>query len=316
MDKFKKIIKFLLFPKWWITLICSVTGFPLMIYCLKNQGITKMLSIPIYVLSAYAFTVICVNIKKIANTLKSAFRNNRLIKKIDSTTLGNSLLHNAVFRHTIGLYGGFAINCFYAVLNFGSGMRYRSGWSYTVAGYYIALSVIRFFLVRSVKHRTDRIMQIKRYKKTGILMFWLNAMICIMLTYSILQNRSTEYSGWIIYLNALYTFYLAISAVIAVVKYRTFQYPVMSAAKDISLAAALMSVFNLQTAMISRFGENDEHFRKLANCLTGFCVAGITFIIAFFMILKANRHISTFSATKEGMTDSRKSFPKKRKLCG
>ncbi len=54
------------------------------------------------------------------------------------------------------------------------------------------------------------------------------------------KNEGFQYAGYLIYLMAMYAFYNIITPVMNVVKYRKYRSPVMSAAKVINLAAALV----------------------------------------------------------------------------
>ena len=54
----------------------------------------------------------------------------------------------------------------------------------------------------------------------------------------------------------------------------------LSAAKVLNFIAAMMSILGLQTAMISRFSENGEAYRKMMNTITGGFVYGIVIVIA------------------------------------
>ena len=58
---------------------------------------------------------------------------------------------------------------------------------------------------------------------------------------------------------AMYAFYNIITAVMNVVKYRKYRSPVMSAAKVVSLAATLVSMLSLETAMLTQFGSTDRN---------------------------------------------------------
>lgn len=53
---------------------------------------------------------------------------------------------------------------------------------------------------------------------------------------------------------ALYTFYITTTAIIDIIKYRKYNSPVMSISKVIKLAAALVSMLFLETAMFAQFG--------------------------------------------------------------
>ncbi len=105
------------------------------------------------------------------------------------------------------------------------------------------------------------------------------------------DNLHYEYPGYVIYLSALYTFYSAITATINIFRFKKLKNPGLSASKAISFTGAAMSVMALQTAMISRFGENDAVFRQTANTATGTVVCAGSVIIAFYMILRSTYNI-------------------------
>ena len=90
-----------------------------------------------------------------------------------------------------------------------------------------------------------------------------------------------------IYLSALYTFYTMTTAVINLVKFRRLGSPILSAAKVLNLVSAMMSVLGLQTAMISRFSENGEDYRRMMNAITGGFVYGFVILIALSMLLRS-----------------------------
>ena len=66
----------------------------------------------------------------------------------------------------------------------------------------------------------------------------------------------------------------------------------LSAAKVISLVAALVSILSLETAMLARFGsEDDPLFRKVMTGATGCSVCVIVLGMALFMIVKASKQL-------------------------
>ena len=60
-------------------------------------------------------------------------------------------------------------------------------------------------------------------------------------------------------------------------------------AKVLNFIAAMMSILGLQTAMISRFSENGESYRKMMNAITGGFVYGIVILIAVIMLLHSRK---------------------------
>lgn len=83
-----------------------------------------------------------------------------------------------------------------------------------------------------------------------------------------------------------------IKSVINVVKYRKYNSPVLSAAKVVSLTAALVSMLSLETAMLSQFGASDSlEFRRTMTAVTGFCVCGFVLGMAIYMIIKSSKKV-------------------------
>ena len=71
---------------------------------------------------------------------------------------------------------------------------------------------------------------------------------------------------WILLcMSAFYTFYTMVISVLNLVKFRKLGSPILSAAKVLNFIAAMMSILGLQTAMISRFSENGEAYRKMTK---------------------------------------------------
>ncbi|MEE1250063.1 MAG: hypothetical protein UHU19_12675 [Lachnospiraceae bacterium] len=76
-------------------------------------------------------------------------------------------------------------------------------------------------------------------------------------------------------------------------KYRRYRRPLLSAAKVISLASAMVSVLSLETAMLSAFGEAEQvEFRQIMTGCTGAGVCVFILLMAVYMILRAKIEIS------------------------
>lgn len=300
MERFKKILKKILFPPVWVIVLTSVIGFPTMIISLKFLSGTNPVSYISYVLSAYALTVLCANFPRAkkrcteliqGDEIKIIVSFRRFMRRYKYTSM---YLDDIEFRAKISLYSGLAVNMFYAVFKCATGVIFRSAWLWAIGIYYVMLSVIRFTLMHNVRitdkkeHGTARkIHEYKSARLCGIMMFALNIAMGGMTIQMIWKNRSYEYKGYIIYISALYAFYCLINAVVNVVKFAKIHNPILSAAKTIALAGALMSIFALQTAMFSAFG-GGEKFQRLMNTITGSAVCSIVMGMAVFMIVRAN----------------------------
>lgn len=299
MKRFKEILHAFLFPPLWVVILSSLTGFPLVIFALSCLSETNPISYSAYILSAYAFTVLVIAFPKIKSKISYRIKNNPIVDKINSHPIGNRLLNDLVFKGSVSLYQGLLINLFYAGFKFVTSILYGSVWLGAIAVYYVMLCVLRFHLILNSRREAkldDRkaklIHEFRSYRKTGFLMFLLNAAMGGMVFQMIWQNEGYEYPGYVIYLSAMYAFYSFISAIMNLVKFRKVGNPILSASKAISFAGALMSVLALQTAMISRFGEGKEYFRMEMNIITGAFVLGITFFMAVYLIIRGQKALN------------------------
>lgn len=95
----------------------------------------------------------------------------------------------------------------------------------------------------------------------------------------------------LIYVAALYAFYSLTLAIVNTVKFRRFNSPVLSAAKVVNLTTALVSIFNLETAMIAQFGADQLHFRLVMTACTAFAVCAIVLGAAAFMVISSTQKL-------------------------
>ncbi len=300
MNVFKKFLLKILFPPVWVIILSSVIGFPTVIISLKFLSKSNPISYISYVLSAYALTVLCTNFPRAKRRCKELIHGDEIkvivsfrkfMRRYKYTSL---YLDDIEFRARVSLYSGLAINIFYAVFKCITGVIFRSAWLWSIGIYYVMLSAIRFNLLRNVRitdkkeHAVEKkIHEYKSARLCGIMMFALNTAMTGMTIQMIWQNRGYEYKGYIIYISALYAFYCLINAVVNVVKFAKINNAILSSAKILALAGALMSMFALQTAMFSAFGGGEE-LQRIFNTITGGAVLAITAGMAVFMIIRAN----------------------------
>jgi hypothetical protein len=178
-----------------------------------------------------------------------------------------------------------------------TGLRYASYWFGAVAVYYIILSIMRFILLRNTRKPVSRKKELHTYHFCGYLMFALNFGMAGMIFQMVWQNKGYEYPGLIIYASAMYAFYCMTMAIINLVSFRKMDSPVLSAAKMLGFAGALMSMLALQTAMISHFGGGDESLRRIMNTASGSAVFLIVLVMAIFMVVRSNRELKKIALT-------------------
>lgn len=304
MKKFKDIMLQILFPPAWIIVLSWLIGFPAVIISLVFLSKTNLICYISYVLSAYALTVLCANFPRAkrrcqelihGDEIKAIVSFRRIMNRYKYTSM---YLNDREFRARISLYIGLAINMFYAVFKCATGAMFHSAWLWAIGIYYVMLSAIRFTLLRNVRitdkkeHTLERkVHEYKSARLCGIMMLALNIAMTGMTVQMIWRNRGYEYKGYMIYISAMYAFYCFINAAVNVVKFAKINNPILSSAKILSLAGALMSMFALQTAMFSAFDTSGAEYQRLMNTITGSVVCTLVLCMAIFMIIWSIRNL-------------------------
>ena len=91
-------------------------------------------------------------------------------------------------------------------------------------------------------------------------------------------------------------------AVINVVRYRKYHSPVMSAAKAINLAAALVSMLSLETAMLSQFddGSTGPYFRQIMIGFSGGAVCASVVGMGVYMLIQSTTQLRKENVRAKG----------------
>ncbi len=191
------------------------------------------------------------------------------------------------FRAEVMLYINLAVNSVFAVFEAVCGYLLRSPWMGNLAFYYIVLSLLRLLILRSYQKSSDLRRRWHVYRLCGLVMLALTVALAGMHILTSRQIHTIVYFGYMIYAVALYTFYAVICAVRNVVVYRRMDDPILQAAKAISLAVAAVSVYSLQSAMVTAFGQpGEEQFRiVMGNCVA----AGVFLIIIAISVVMVRR---------------------------
>jgi len=115
-------------------------------------------------------------------------------------------------------------------------------------------------------------------------------------------DRGFQYQGFLIYVIAMYAFYITVTAVIDMIKYRKYKSPILSITKVIKMASALFSMLFLETAMFAQFGaETSPKVKRLMIMLTGAGISIAVVSMAIFMIVQTTKEIKEIrSGTENG----------------
>lgn len=278
----------LLHPSKWVLIFVPPLSFAALIFIFATQTTRSASAYMIYCMSAYSLTIWLAALPRLIKEMKTAIMTSRFMRKVSSSKITGRYLNDLAFRGNVSIYQGMAVNAFYVVFRIVAGIRYASVWFISMAVYHLVIGGLWAYLVVCYRRR-DPELERRCYHTTAWLLFLLNIPMGGMIVLMVRTNSAFSYPGSIIYLSALYTFYTMVTSVLNLVKFRKLGSPILSAAKVLNFIAAMMSILGLQTAMISRFSENGESYRKMMNAITGGFVYGIVILIAVIMLLHSRK---------------------------
>ena len=273
-----------LHPPKWVLAVLPPLSFAALIMTFAVQDLRNALAYFIYSMSAYSLVILLAALPGLTKRAKSAMMGSKLMRKAAASPITRRYFKDLAFLGSISIYQGMAVNFFYVAFRIAAGLRYASVWFVSMAVYYLVLGGLRAYLIVCYRRRTPE-SERQCYHTTAWLLFLLNIPMGGMIVLMVRTNSGFSYPGHIIYLSALYTFYTMVTSGLNLVKFRKLGSPILSAAKVLNFISAMMSILGLQTAMISRFSEHGENYRRMMNAITGGFVYGIVILIAIYMLL-------------------------------
>lgn len=291
----KKLGKTLLYPPMAIMIILIPIATVFLVYSMVFLGTQSAVAILSYVLSAYTLTVWCFRIPHLIRNYQVFKAENRYVKIWQN---------DARLRVNISLYGALIFNTAYALLQLGMGFWHHSFWFFSLAGYYLCLAVIRFFLLRHTgKYKPgERIgEELTKYRACGIALLVMNLALALMIFFMVYWNRTFHHHEITTIALAAYTFTSLTFAIINTVKYRKYHSPVYSAAKAISLASACVSLLTLESTMLTTFGNETMSLtgRRILLGISGGVISILVIVMAIYMIVTASKKRKLPDAAKE-----------------
>ena len=294
----KNLCKKLLFPPPWVLLILTVISAASLVLVFIKGWDTLWFSYVLYVLAFYTLSVLCIVGCK---TLPDYYRAAKI--KVYENKYANRYFTDVEYRTHVNLYRSLSINLIYAAVNAVSAIIYMTSWFALFALYYGIMAVMRFLLVRYVsknKIGVSRMEELKRSRLCAYILMTINLALSGAVLMMVYHHRGFDYQGFLIYVMAMYTFYTVTTAVIDIVKYRKYNSPVMSVSKTIKLAAALVSMLSLETAMFSQFGgDMSLETQRLFIMLTGAGISIIVVSMAIYTIVRSSKEITALKALKK-----------------
>ncbi len=291
----KKIGKRIMFPHIAIMLILLPVATVFLVYSLVFIGTESMISYISYVFAFYTLTVWCFKIPKLIRFFK-VFKN--------ENTYARLWQDDARLRVNVSLYGSLLFNTAYAVFQMGLGLYHASFWYYSMAGYYISLAIMRFFLVQyTSRHKPGERMQeeLIKYRNCGIIFLVMNLALSIMIFFMVYWNRTFRHHEISTIAMAAYTFTSFTLAIVNVVKYRKYNSPVFSASKAINLAAACVSMLTLESTMLTTFNDGTMELsnQRVMLGVSGGVISVFIVAMAICMIVQGSKKIKLLKRAKE-----------------
>ena len=292
----RKFGRALLFPHMAVPLVLLPVATVLLVYSMVFTGEDSAIAYISYVLAAYTLTIWCVRIPELI----------RFFKKFkDENKYARRWLTDTHLRVNVSLYGSLLWNTAYAVFQLGLGFWHHTFWFYSLAGYYLCLAVMRFFLVRyTSKYLAGEKMrdELIRYRNCGIAFLMMNMALALIIFFMVYWNRTFEHHEITTIAMAAYTFGTLTMSIISVIKYRKYNSPVFSASKAISLAAALVSMLTLESTMLTTFSDGTMSLadRRILLGISGGVISAFIIGMAIYMIMQSSKKIKLIKEQLNG----------------
>lgn len=288
----KRLGKALLFPPIAIMILLLPAATVFLVYSMVVVGTESPVTYASYALAAYTLTVWCFRIPYLIRFFRTFKQENKYARRWQD---------DARLRVNVSLYGSLIWNTAYAVFQLWLGIYHHTFWFYSLAGYYISLAVMRFFLVRyTTRHRPGERMraELVRYRACGWIFLMMNLALSLMTFFMVYWNRTFIHHEITTIMMAAYTFAAFTVAIVNAVKYRRYHSPVYSASKAISLAAACVSILTLESTMLTTFGDGtmDAFTRKIMLGASGGVISVFIVVMAIYMIVQSTKKLKALKA--------------------
>lgn len=275
----KKIGHNLLYPHIAIIICLLPISVAFLVFALVYLNPESVLAIISYLLAFYVLMVICFRVPRMVDFFKRVKRENVYISKWFS---------DVHLRVNVSLYASLIVNVAFGIFQLGLGFYHGSFWYYSMFAYYVCLAIMRFFLLkhtRAYHPNEEGEMEIKRYLLCGWVLLIMNLALAVIIFFMVYWNRTFVHHMITTIALAAYTFYSLTFAIINIIKFKKFNSPVYSAAKNISLISACVSMLTLETTMLTTFGGDEMYlFRTIIISVTGAVVVGLAIVVAINMI--------------------------------
>ena len=273
-----------------VPLVLGAAG--LLIYSFVGDDVPDVVRYSAYGVSAYALAVFCITVTRICKSAAASCKKSPFYGRIQA---------DVRLRVRLSLYGSLGFNCAFALMHAASGLLEHSIWFSALAGYYSMLAFIRGMLLRGIRRKSLRF-QWQTYRLCGIFLAVMHLALAVIVYFIVQLGYGFHYHAIHTIAMEAYAFTAVTMAIVNAVRYRKYHQPLLSAGKAVGMAAALVSMLSLETAMLNAFGsESAEGFRRAMTLATGTGVCALVLGIGIYMIVrstKALRKIGGSSAAR------------------
>ena len=216
------------------------------------------------------------------------------------------LLRNFGFRTLIFAVGSFLMSLLFSLFNAYLGIKNRSIWYGSLAGFYISLALLRGGVLAyhkskiGRKRQSDEYDKARVYRNSGIITLALNVALSVAIGQMIFSDAHFTYMGLTIFAYAAYAFYKITMSIIALIKAHKQDDLTVRAIRNINLVDALVSILALQTALLTMFSDGEIDISAF-NTFTGIVVSLLSVGIGIYMIVSANKKMKELQ--KENKTN-------------
>lgn len=282
-----KFIKSLLFPPIALTLVLLPISIVLLVYSMIFSGTKSPIAIFSYVLAFYTLTLWVLKTPQLIKFFRNLKYDNRFLKKWFS---------DARLRVNVSLYGALFFNVAYGLLQLGLGFWHKTFWYHSLAGYYICLALMRFFLISHLsKNKAGENLRAEliRYRRCGIVFLTMNLALSLIVFFMVYWNRTFVHHEITAISMATYTFTALTLSIINVIRYRRYESPVYSASKIIGLTSALVSMLTLSSTLLTTFGNGSMSplGTKILLASVGSAICLFVILLAVYMIVTSTKKL-------------------------
>ncbi|MGN0523367.1 MAG: hypothetical protein ACI4IG_03735 [Eubacterium sp.] len=224
-----------------------------------------------YIIYPIAFYCVIIAVKLIVTAIVK-IKNSSFVKRLLSP------------NNTLAI--GTVCNLLFSVFYYCVAIHNKSIWEASLGIYYSVLTLSRFVLIKSVSKEESY--QRKSCYISGNVLLILSIAMCIIIAQVIKNHQYYHYEGYLIYVNAMYTFFCFSTSFVNFIKHSKNNALILSTSKAICLSRALMSMFALQTAMFLSFG-GDFESEYIMNICTGIGVSIAVLVISLYVIIKSKK---------------------------